>query len=77
VGISASRSPEPLDSDVRIIGIMRVVITVKQGLIPIYPDVLKSLTAILNEICKNPSNPSFDQFCFESISALLRQASVF
>lgn len=53
-------------------GVMRVIITSKQTMTPLFRDVLGNLVAILNEISKNPSNPSFDQYCFESISALLR-----
>ncbi|KAF8307881.1 Cse1-domain-containing protein [Clavulina sp. PMI_390] len=52
--------------------IMRVVLTARQTLIPIFQDVLTNLVGILNEISKNPSNPTFDQYCFESIAALLR-----
>jgi hypothetical protein len=56
-----------------LLGVMRVIITSRQTLTPLFKDVLLNLVGILNEICKNPSNPSFDQYCFESISALLRR----
>ncbi|GAA5967687.1 hypothetical protein JCM11641_005736 [Rhodosporidiobolus odoratus] len=51
---------------------MRVIVTARQGLIPSYSTVLQHLVAILSEISKNPSNPKFNHFTFESISALVR-----
>lgn len=51
---------------------MRVIITARQALTPIYVTVLSHLTRILGEISKNPSNPKFNHFTFESISALVR-----
>lgn len=51
---------------------MRVIITARQTLIPIYQGVLSRLVVILGVISKNPSNPNFDQYIFESLSALMR-----
>ncbi|GAA5820705.1 hypothetical protein JCM11251_003120 [Rhodosporidiobolus azoricus] len=51
---------------------MRVIITTRQGLVPSYTTILQHLVAILSEISKNPSNPKFNHFTFESISALIR-----
>ncbi|KAG0700788.1 CAS/CSE protein [Suillus ampliporus] len=51
---------------------MRVIVTARQTLTPIYQQVLQRLVNILGVIAKNPSNPNFDQYIFESISALLR-----
>jgi len=51
---------------------MRVIITARQALTPSYVTVLNHLTKILAEISKNPSNPKFNHFTFESISALVR-----
>ena len=51
---------------------MRIVITAKQGLTPSYATILSHLVAILTEVSKNPSNPKFNHFAFESISALIR-----
>ena len=51
---------------------MRIIITARQTLSPVFQDVLNNLVAILGEISKNPSNPNFSQYCFESISALMR-----
>ena len=51
---------------------MRVVITAREGLTPVYQEVLGRLVGILSTVSKNPSNPNFDQYLFESISALIR-----
>ncbi|KAK1926751.1 putative importin-alpha export receptor [Papiliotrema laurentii] len=51
---------------------MRVIITARQSLTPVYEGILTRLVNILGEISKNPSNPKFNQYCFESVSALIR-----
>lgn len=51
---------------------MRVIITARQELVPSYEAILTRLVNILGEISKNPSNPRFNQYCFESVSALIR-----
>jgi exportin-2 (importin alpha re-exporter) len=53
---------------------MRVVVTAQKGLLPHYEAILSNLIAILTEISKNPSNPKFNHYTFESISALIRYA---
>ena len=53
-------------------GAMRVIITARQTLTLVYANVLSRLVNILGEISKNPSNPKFNQYCFESVSALIR-----
>jgi hypothetical protein len=55
----------------RALGIARVIITAKQGLGEGYADVLRRLVSILRAIARNPSNPNFDQYIFESISGLI------
>lgn len=35
---------------------------------------LTGLTSILNEVCKNPKNPSFNHYLFESVAALMRRS---
>ncbi|BGP16685.1 hypothetical protein JCM10213_000398 [Rhodosporidiobolus nylandii] len=52
--------------------VMRVIITARQALAPSHAAILQHLVAILTEISKNPSNPKFNHFTFESISALIR-----
>jgi exportin-2 (importin alpha re-exporter) len=53
-------------------GAMRVIVTARQTLTPGYERTLQRLVGILGVVSKNPSNPNFDQFIFESISALMR-----
>lgn len=53
-------------------GTMRVIVTAQKGLLPHYEATLSNLIAILTEISKNPSNPKFNHYTFESISALIR-----
>lgn len=53
-------------------GAMRVIITARQSLTPVYSGVLGRLVNILGEISKNPSNPKFNQYCFESVAGLIR-----
>jgi hypothetical protein len=53
-------------------GAMRVIITARQSLTPSHQGILTKLVNILGEISKNPSNPKFNQYCFESVSALIR-----
>jgi hypothetical protein len=56
----------------RLLGLMRVILTARQTLTPGYERMLARLVAILGVISKNPSNPRFDQFIFESMSGLMR-----
>ncbi|WRT64247.1 uncharacterized protein IL334_001178 [Kwoniella shivajii] len=51
---------------------MRVIITAKQSLVPSHEPILNRLVNIMGEISKNPSNPKFNQYCFEAVSALIR-----
>lgn len=53
-------------------GAMRVIVTARSTFATGYERVLQRLVAILGVISKNPSNPNFDQYIFESISALMR-----
>ena len=51
---------------------MRVIVTARSTFAAGYERILQRLVAILGVISKNPSNPNFDQYIFESISALMR-----
>jgi exportin-2 (importin alpha re-exporter) len=52
--------------------IMRVLIVVKDGVVPIMDGILDHLVNITNVIKANPSNPRFYYFQFEAIGALVR-----
>ncbi|KAI0077557.1 Cse1-domain-containing protein [Panus rudis PR-1116 ss-1] len=52
--------------------VMRVILTAKAALAPNFEQMLQRLVRILGIISQNPSNPNFDQYIFESISAFMR-----
>ncbi|KZT00874.1 uncharacterized protein LAESUDRAFT_731806 [Laetiporus sulphureus 93-53] len=52
--------------------VMRVILTARSTFTEGYEKILQRLVGILGIISKNPSNPMFDQYIFESISALMR-----
>ncbi|KAF2878532.1 CAS/CSE protein [Massariosphaeria phaeospora] len=54
--------------------VMRVLIFVRDGVLPVTDIVLNSLINILMVIRHNPSNPRFQYYLFESIGALIRFA---
>ncbi|CAA7263712.1 unnamed protein product [Cyclocybe aegerita] len=71
--VEAARTPEKVaENDHLMKCAMRVIVTARQTLTPTYEQVLNRLVTILGVISKNPSNPRFDQFIFESISGLMR-----
>ncbi|KAF9259931.1 Cse1-domain-containing protein [Marasmius fiardii PR-910] len=71
--IESSATPEKAaENDHLMKCIMRIIVTARQTLTPGYEPLLTRLVAILTVISKNPSNPKFDQYIFESISALMR-----
>ena len=51
---------------------MRVILTARQSLTPVFQVVLQHLVGIIGQTSKNPSNPKFNQYTFESVSALIR-----
>ena len=51
---------------------MRVIVTARGTLTPNFERILGRLVGILAVISKNPSNPQFDQYTFESLSGLMR-----
>ena len=52
--------------------VMRVLISLREGIMPVSDMALKNLIAITKEIQKNPSNPRFYYFHFEAMGALIR-----
>ncbi|GAA5950565.1 hypothetical protein JCM3765_000532 [Sporobolomyces pararoseus] len=71
--IESGTSPQQIAANDNLMkSAMRVIITARQSLLPSYATVLQHLVGILGEISKNPSNPKFNHFTFESISALVR-----
>ncbi|GAA5843511.1 hypothetical protein JCM9279_000773 [Rhodotorula babjevae] len=71
--IESGTSPQQVAANEHLMkSAMRVIVTARGALAPSYATVLQHLVAILGEISKNPSNPKFNHFTFESISALIR-----
>ncbi|KAI0045803.1 importin alpha re-exporter [Auriscalpium vulgare] len=71
--IEAGSSPEKIaENDFLMRCVARVVLTSRTDLAGGYEALLQRLVAILGIISKNPSNPNFDQYIFETISALIR-----
>ena len=54
--------------------VMRVLLTAKDKVAAYAPDLLSHLASIVRVTARNPSNPRFTQFLFESISALVKAA---
>jgi exportin-2 (importin alpha re-exporter) len=71
--IQGGATPEKIaENDYLMRCVMRLIVTARGKLLRARGPVLSHLSAILGEILKNPSNPKFSQYCFESISALIR-----
>lgn len=51
---------------------MRVILTVREKMLPLVNICLARLTAIVQAVSSNPSNPQFNHYVFESIGALIR-----
>lgn len=71
--IRSGSSPEKVaENDYMMKCAMRLIFTARSSIGPFYVPILENLTAILAEIAKNPSNPKFSHYCFESVAALIR-----
>jgi len=55
---------------------MRVILTARQTLAEGFEQLLQRFVTILGVISKNPSNPHFDQYIFESLSGMIRSVSM-
>ncbi|KAI8375933.1 Cse1-domain-containing protein [Radiomyces spectabilis] len=71
--IERGDTPEKLsENDYLMRAVMRVIITSRQDMTPYVNAIMKKLTDILAMVSKNPSNPRFNHYIFESIGALIR-----
>ncbi|CAD7065516.1 unnamed protein product [Tilletia caries] len=74
--IRSGSSPEKVaENDYMMKCAMRLIFTARSSIVPFYAPILDNLRAILVEIAKNPSNPKFSHYCFESVAALVRYAA--
>ncbi|KAI9015417.1 CAS/CSE protein [Hyaloraphidium curvatum] len=71
--IDRGQTPEKLaENDVLMKCVLRVVITSRTDLIPLASDVIAKVTQIISAISRNPSNPKFNHYAFETLGALVR-----
>ena len=67
------QTPEKIsENDYLIKTVMRIISIAQKEILPYTSTVLEKLTRILEVISKNPSNPKFNHFVFESIGSLVR-----
>ncbi|KAG8532062.1 uncharacterized protein KY384_003699 [Bacidia gigantensis] len=55
--------------------IMRVLIVIKEGMLPSVETILLHLIKIIQVSCQNPSNPKFNYYLFEAVGALIRYSA--
>lgn len=71
--IDKGQTPEKLaENDVLMKCVLRVVVTSRTDLVPIASDVIAKVTQIITAISRNPSNPKFNHYAFETLGALVR-----
>ncbi|KAF9387437.1 importin-alpha export receptor [Mortierella sp. AD011] len=71
--IELGQTPEKLaENDYLMKCVMRVILTVREKMMPLVTLCLGRLTAIVQAVSSNPSNPKFNHYVFESIGALIR-----
>lgn len=52
--------------------IMRVILTARSSILPIYEAILEKLIGVLGIMARNPNNPNFGQYLFECVGAVVR-----
>ncbi|KAI8097100.1 Cse1-domain-containing protein [Halteromyces radiatus] len=71
--IESGQSPEKLsENDYLMKTVFRVITTSRKDMVPYVNVIMGKLTNILAVVSKNPSNPKFNHFVFESIGALIK-----
>ncbi len=55
--------------------VMRVVLTAQEDVLPFFTEVITRLNSILIEVSKNPKNPVFNHYLFETIAAVIKNVS--
>lgn len=67
--------PESSENEYLMKCVMRVIGFVGPAIAPVSPICLQALAQILVEVCKNPKNPGFNHFLFESVAALIKNGT--
>ena len=71
--LHANTAPEKMaENDQLMKCAMRIIFVSQGGLKSIFERTLSNLEQILKTISQNPSNPKFNQYCFESVSGLIK-----
>ena len=69
-------APEKLaENEFLMKAVFRILQTTEDTIQPSFPNILNQLINIINIIAKNPSNPRFSHFTFESVGCLVRYTS--
>lgn len=75
--IQQGKTPDKLaENDYLMKCVLRVVVCSRGDLLPHVTLILERLTFIIREISKNPSNPKFNHFAFETLSAVVKYICV-
>ncbi|GIL79702.1 hypothetical protein Vretimale_12351 [Volvox reticuliferus] len=67
--------PDSSENEYLMKAIMRVIVFVGPAIAPVSQVCLQRLAATLVEVCRNPRNPSFNHYLFESVAALIRHGT--
>ncbi|KAJ3030911.1 importin-alpha export receptor, partial [Rhizophlyctis rosea] len=71
--IELGRTPEKIaENDYLMKTVMRLIAITREDTLPYVSDILAALTRIIEQISRNPSNPKFNHFAFESLGGLVR-----
>lgn len=74
--ITKEKAPEKIQENEFLMKcVMRVLIFIREGVLPISEHVLNNFIGMINIIRHNPSNPRFQYFLFEALGALIRFAA--
>jgi len=69
---SAFHFPESKENEYLMRCVMRVISFVGNAIAPVAPVCIQQLSQQLLEVCKNPTQPGFNHYLFESVAALIK-----
>lgn len=72
---SAFKLPDSSENEYVMKCVMRVITFVGKEIAPVAAQCLQALSQILLEVCKNPKNPGFNHYLFESVAALIKEGT--
>lgn len=71
---AAFTKPDSAENEYVMKAVMRTISFVGVQIAPVAPAALQQLSQMLLAVCKNPTQPGFNHYLFESIAALVRSA---